>query len=178
MISRLVVLISGSGTNLQAILDACAGGSLAAQVVQVVSNKKDAFGLERARRAGVPVVYHPKPKSQDRRLYDSGLADLVASTRPDFVVLAGWMRLLSAQFLGRFPYQVINLHPVQGLIQSGRAEMALEHPGGLRCTPVINGGAVWFLAAHHRQPAFTRGHGVWWHRHFGVVRTYQRILMV
>ena len=51
MISRLVVLISGSGTNLQAILDSCAGGSLAAQVVQVVSNKKDAFGLERARRA-------------------------------------------------------------------------------------------------------------------------------
>lgn len=111
MISRLVVLISGSGSNLQAILDACAGGGLAAEVVLVVSNKKDAFGLERARRADVPAVFHPKLKDQDRRVYDTGLADLVASARPDFIVLAGWMRLLSTQFLGRFPSQVINLHP-------------------------------------------------------------------
>ena len=56
--------------------------------------------------------------------------------------------------------QVIHLHPVQGLIQSGRAEVALQHPGSFRRTPIIHGGAVWFLAAHHRQPAFTVSHGV------------------
>jgi len=109
--ARLVVLISGSGTNLQAILDACAGGSLRAQVAAVVSNKSESFGLERARRAGVPALAKPRPKEQDRREYDSELADLVASYRPDWVILAGWMRVLSANFLSRFPGRVMNLHP-------------------------------------------------------------------
>lgn len=109
--ARLVVLISGGGTNLQAILDACREGALPAQVAAVVSNKSDAFGLERARRAGVPAIAKPRPKEQDRRDYDSQLADLVASYRPDWVVLAGWMRVLSSNFLSRFPGRVMNLHP-------------------------------------------------------------------
>jgi phosphoribosylglycinamide formyltransferase-1 len=109
--TRLVVLVSGNGTNLQAILDACGGGTLPAEVVAVVSNKNDAFGLERARRAGVPAVARPKPKEQDRREYDTQLAELVAAYRPDWVILAGWMRVLSNNFLSRFPDRVINLHP-------------------------------------------------------------------
>ncbi|MFN2298420.1 MAG: phosphoribosylglycinamide formyltransferase, partial [Anaerolineales bacterium] len=109
--ARLVVLISGSGTNLQAILDACASGALPAQVAAVVSNKREAFGLERARRAGVPAIARPRPKEQDRRAYDGELADLVASHRPDWIILAGWMRILSSNFLDRFPGRVINLHP-------------------------------------------------------------------
>ncbi len=108
---RLVVLISGNGSNLQAILDACASGELAAWVVAVVSNSPDAFGLERARQAGVPAIVVLKAKSQDRREYDTELAHLVASYRPDWVVLAGWMRVLSRAFLNRFPNHVINLHP-------------------------------------------------------------------
>jgi formyltetrahydrofolate-dependent phosphoribosylglycinamide formyltransferase len=108
---KLVVLISGNGSNLQAILDACAGRALAAQVVAVISNKIDAYGLERARRAGIPAIYHPKPKDQDRRAYDAGLAQVVSAYRPDWVVLAGWMRVLSAEFLNHFPNRVINLHP-------------------------------------------------------------------
>lgn len=110
-ISRLVVLISGNGSNLQAILDACASGDLPTHVVAVVSNKRDAFGLERARRAGVPALVKPKPKQQDRREYDAELADLVAPYQPDWVVMAGWMRILSRAFLDRFPNRVINLHP-------------------------------------------------------------------
>jgi len=110
-LTRLVVLISGSGSNLQAILDACRAGRLLSQVVLVVSNKNDAYGLERARKAGVQAVYYPKPKEQDRRVYDAGLANLVSSADPDYIILAGWMRLLSNQFLTRFPGQVINLHP-------------------------------------------------------------------
>jgi formyltetrahydrofolate-dependent phosphoribosylglycinamide formyltransferase len=109
--SRLVVLISGSGTNLQAILDACAAEVLPAQVVAVISNKFGAYGLERTRQAGIPAVVKSKPVAQDRHQYDAELADLVASYQPDWVILAGWMRLLSANFLERFPNRVVNLHP-------------------------------------------------------------------
>jgi formyltetrahydrofolate-dependent phosphoribosylglycinamide formyltransferase len=109
--TRLVVLISGSGSNLQAILDACASRYLPAQVAAVISNRSEAFGLERARRAGVPAIWKPKPKDQERRAYDAELAELAASYQPDWVVLAGWMRILSSAFLERFPGRVINLHP-------------------------------------------------------------------
>lgn len=108
---HLVVLISGSGTNLQAILDACADGTLPAQVVAVVSNNADAYGLERARQAGIPATVLVKRKAQDRRDFDAALADLVAPYQPDFVVLAGWMRILSSTFIARFPDRIINLHP-------------------------------------------------------------------
>ena len=77
----------------------------------VFSNKREAYGLERARQAGIPAVYKPKLKEQDRRQYDAELAELVAAYQPDWVVLAGWMRLLSSEFLGRFPSRVVNLHP-------------------------------------------------------------------
>jgi phosphoribosylglycinamide formyltransferase-1 len=109
--SNLVVLISGHGSNLQAILDACASGELNAQVVAVISNKSAAFGLERARQSNVPAIAKPKPKDQDRRAYDAELAELAASFQPDWIVLAGWMRVLSSAFLDRFPQHVINLHP-------------------------------------------------------------------
>ncbi len=110
-IQRLDVLISGNGSNLQAILDACACGELHAQVVAVISNKRDAYGLERAQRADVPAIVKLRPKEQDRRAYDAELAEIVASSQPDWVVLAGWMRVLSSAFLERFPGRVVNLHP-------------------------------------------------------------------
>ncbi len=110
-LQRLIVLISGNGSNLQAILEACASGELNAQVVAVISNKRDAFGLERAKRANVPAILKSKPKEQDRRVYDEELAELVAAYQPDWIVLAGWMRVLSSAFLDRFPGCVVNLHP-------------------------------------------------------------------
>ncbi|GAB4480565.1 MAG: phosphoribosylglycinamide formyltransferase [Anaerolineales bacterium] len=109
--SRLVVLISGNGSNLQAILDACASGEISASVAAVVSNKFEAYGLIRAQRAGVEALYFPKLENESRAEYDSRLAVFVASRQPDYVVLAGWMRLLTASFLSRFPQRVINLHP-------------------------------------------------------------------
>jgi formyltetrahydrofolate-dependent phosphoribosylglycinamide formyltransferase len=109
--ARLVVLISGFGSNLQAILDAIHQGTMPAQVMAVVSNKGDAYGLERARSTGVPAVVHPYQKAQARIDYDRELADIVSAFQPDWVVLAGWMRLLSCAFLQRFPNRVINLHP-------------------------------------------------------------------
>ncbi|MGD0751596.1 MAG: phosphoribosylglycinamide formyltransferase [Anaerolineales bacterium] len=108
---RLVVMVSGNGSNLQAILDAWASSELPARVVAVVSNKADAYGLERARQAGVPAIVLEKFKDQDRCAYDAKLAEAVAAYRPDWVVLAGWMRILTSAFLDHFPSRVLNLHP-------------------------------------------------------------------
>jgi phosphoribosylglycinamide formyltransferase 1 len=109
--ARLVVLVSGNGSNLQAILDAIKVGDLPAEVCAVISNKKDAFGLERARQAGIPALVKPKFKEQTREAYDSELAELVEDFQPDWVVLAGWMRILTMPFIGQFPGRIINLHP-------------------------------------------------------------------
>ncbi len=111
MLSRLVVLISGNGSNLQAILDACATGELDASVVSVISNRTDAFGLTRARNTGVEAVHLPKLENESRQEYDSRLADCVSTCAPDYVVLAGWTRILTSNFINHFPDRVINLHP-------------------------------------------------------------------
>ena len=110
-VTTLVVLISGFGSNLQAILDACAGGTLLAHVAAVISNNPDAYGLERARQANIPAVAIPKSRAQERGAYDAELARLVIRYQPDWVILAGWMRILSNSFLACFPNRVVNLHP-------------------------------------------------------------------
>jgi phosphoribosylglycinamide formyltransferase 1 len=107
----LVVLASGGGSNLQAILDATADESLPARVVAVVSDRRGALALARARTAGVPAVALPAAPGEPRPDYDARLADAVAVHDPDLVVLAGWMRILTMSFLGRFPDRVVNLHP-------------------------------------------------------------------
>jgi formyltetrahydrofolate-dependent phosphoribosylglycinamide formyltransferase len=115
MPARLAVLISGNGTNLQAILDAIRMRVLDAQVVVVVSNRKAAYGLERAAKAGVPTCYHPLKPYRDaersRNEYDADLAKIVKEYAPDYVVLVGWMHIFTQDFLGQFPYRVVNLHP-------------------------------------------------------------------
>ncbi len=128
MKKRLVVLISGNGSNLQAILDACASGELPATVVAVVSNKPDAYGLTRARDAGVEAIHFAKLENESRRDYDTRLRDYVTTKQPDYVVLAGWMRILSSNFLSCFPNRVVNLHPaLPGMFPGVHAiERALE----------------------------------------------------
>jgi formyltetrahydrofolate-dependent phosphoribosylglycinamide formyltransferase len=111
MTARFVVLISGNGSNLQAILDACGSGELPATVVSVISNKSDAHGLIRARNSGVEAIYFPKHENESRRDYDNRLAVYVSTCLPDYIILAGWMRILSSSFLSFFPNRVINLHP-------------------------------------------------------------------
>jgi formyltetrahydrofolate-dependent phosphoribosylglycinamide formyltransferase len=112
---RLVVLISGSGTNLQAIMDAIAKGHLKAEIAAVVSNRKNAYGLVRAADAGIETLYFPmKPftdAGKSREEYDADLATKVKTYNPDLIVLAGWMHILSSAFLDEFPRKVINLHP-------------------------------------------------------------------
>jgi formyltetrahydrofolate-dependent phosphoribosylglycinamide formyltransferase len=115
MTARLAVLISGNGSNLQAIIDAIRMRVLPAEIVVVVSNRKDAYGMERAAKAGIPTLYHPlKPyreEGRSRQEYDAALASQLQTYKPDWIVLAGWMHLLSTEFLRHFPYRVVNLHP-------------------------------------------------------------------
>src|SRR5262249_52777796 len=111
MIARLVILISGNGSNLQAILDACESGEIDARVISVISNKADAYGLTRAKKAGVEAICFPRQKNESREEYDTRLVFSVATFFPDYVILAGWMRILSSTFLSFFPGRVINLHP-------------------------------------------------------------------
>jgi phosphoribosylglycinamide formyltransferase-1 len=111
MTSRILILLSGNGTNLQAILDACAAGALPASVPAVISNNGDAYGLVRAHNAGIPAIHLPKLESETRRDYDARLAELALTYVPNYIVLAGWMRLLSSAFLDHFPNRIINLHP-------------------------------------------------------------------
>ena len=111
MTARLVVLISGNGSNLQAILDACKSGELNAEIVSVISNKADAYGLTRAKDAGVNAIHFPKQPNESRQDYDACLADYVSTCLPDYVILAGWMKVLTSSFLNHFPSRVVNLHP-------------------------------------------------------------------
>lgn len=108
---RLVVLVSGSGTLLQALLDAGATGELDASVVAVGADRPDALGLERATAAGVPTFVHPLVQGADRAAWDAELTRLVAAHDPDLVVSAGFMKLVGADFLARFGGRMINTHP-------------------------------------------------------------------
>ena len=111
MTSRLVVLASGHGSNLQAVLDACAAQRIPARVVAVGTNRLDAFALRRAEQSGVATFTVAPIAGEDRRSCDERLAVEVTRYEPDWVVLAGWMRILTMPFLGRFPNRVVNLHP-------------------------------------------------------------------
>ena len=123
---RLTVLISGSGSNLQAVIDKTSQGQLPTQIVRVLSNRKDAFGLERARRADIPTTYHnlvkykkqhpatPEGVQAAREEYDAELARLVLQDAPDLVVCLGFMHVVSPNFLGPLEaanLRIINLHP-------------------------------------------------------------------
>jgi phosphoribosylglycinamide formyltransferase-1 len=108
---RLVVLVSGSGSNLQALLDACSAESYGCGVVAVGSDKPDAGGLARAETAGVETFVVPFTDYSDRREWDAALADGIAKYDPDLVVLAGFMRIVGAPVLDRFPARLVNTHP-------------------------------------------------------------------
>ena len=108
---RIVVLASGSGTNLQAILDQLHRGDEGIEVVGVASDKPDAMALERARKAGVETAVFPSAEYEDRGARDAALGDWVEERAADLVVLAGYMQLLSPEFVGRFRNRMINVHP-------------------------------------------------------------------
>ena len=111
MTSRLVVLVSGSGTNLQALLDASADPAYGATVVAVGADRHGIEGLARAERAGVPTFVRTLKEYDSRADWDDALTEAVAAYAPDVVVLAGFMKLVGAGFLDRFSGRVVNTHP-------------------------------------------------------------------
>jgi len=109
--ARLVVLASGEGTNLQALLDACTDPAYGARVVAVGTDRAEAGAVRRAEEAGVPTFVVPLSEYADRDAWNDGLATHVAAHAPDLVVLAGFMKVLSPRFLARFGARVVNTHP-------------------------------------------------------------------
>lgn len=108
--NRLAVLISGRGSNLQAIHGAIQRGQLDARIVLVVSNRPEAAGLEWAAGEGLPVLSLPS-RGLGREEYDAALMAALDAVEPDLVVLAGFMRLLTGRFIERYPQQIVNIHP-------------------------------------------------------------------
>lgn len=110
-VKRIVVLVSGRGSNLQAILDAVERGSLSLQVVGVFSDQEEPYAFQRAKEKGIPTVFVDPADYQEREDYDAALARKVAAFHPDIIALAGFMRVLTAVFLDNFPGRVVNIHP-------------------------------------------------------------------
>jgi phosphoribosylglycinamide formyltransferase-1 len=108
---RIGVLASGSGTNLQAIMDGCSRGEIRGRVVVVISNNPKARALDRARLAGIPAVAMHHRAFPDRDTFDAKLVEILHSYEVDLVCLAGFMRVLGPSFIRQFPDRIMNIHP-------------------------------------------------------------------
>ena len=145
---RIVVLISGSGSNLQSIIDRCADESINGTLVAVLSNRPGVKGLERAAAAAIPNIVVDHSSFESRSEFDAALADVIDSFSPDLVVLAGFMRILTPQFVNRFLGRLINIHPsllpkYPGLHTHQRAIDAGDSEAGATVhfvTPELDGG--------------------------------------
>lgn len=123
------VLISGRGSNLQALLDATRTGALRAQIRVVISNRPAAAGLKRAEAAGVETLVMPHGAHASREAYDEALAAALRSRSVEWVCLAGFMRLLGPRFCAAFPYRILNIHPslLPAFPGVDAQQQALEH---------------------------------------------------
>lgn len=146
----IVVLISGSGSNLQAILDACETGFIAGRVSAVISNKAGVYGLERAALAGVKALVLDHKAYADRASYDQALIATIDAHKADLVVLAGFMRILTPEFVSHYQGRLLNIHPsllpkYQGLNTHQRAIEAGDTEHGCSVhfvTAELDGGPV------------------------------------
>ncbi len=109
--TSLAVLASGSGTNLQAIIDRAAAGELPVALCCVVSDRREAFALERARRHGIPAFFLDPKSYPGREAHEGAVAEVLERHGVELVVLAGWMHLLGPGFIRRFPQRILNIHP-------------------------------------------------------------------
>lgn len=146
----LVILISGNGSNLQAIIDAIQAGALNAKIRAVISNNPDAYGLTRARQAGIPAKALDHRQFEEREAYDRELQALIDEYQPQLVVLAGFMRILTADFVTHYHGRMLNIHPsllpkYQGLNTHQRVLEAGDDIHGVSVhfvTPELDGGPV------------------------------------
>lgn len=108
---NVVVLISGSGSNLQAIIDGIAGGHIPARIGAVISNRAEAYGLERAKNAGITPLVLDHRAFEGREAFDAALIELIDAQQPDVVLLAGFMRILTPAFVRHYQGRLLNIHP-------------------------------------------------------------------
>lgn len=109
--ARIVVMLSGRGSNFDALADACQDGRVPAAIVGVVSDKESAAGLEKARQRGIEAVAVARKAGERRASHEERLVDAVRQLGPDLICLAGFMRVLSPEFVGEFPLRILNIHP-------------------------------------------------------------------
>ena len=121
---KIGVLLSGSGTNLQAIIDAIAHDALPVEIVHVVSSRPDAYGIERARAASIPVTVLNREVYADPQAADARIVEALRAAGADYVVMAGYMRKLTPVVLDAFPDHVLNLHPA--LLPSFKGAHAIQ----------------------------------------------------
>lgn len=149
-VTKLCVLISGNGSNLQAIIDEISAGRLNAVVSGVISNRPNAYGLERAKNAGINAVCLDHTQFEDRESYDSALKEQINAFGAECVVLAGFMRILTPEFVDEFAGKLVNIHPsllpkYKGLHTHQRAidNGDTEHGVSVHfVTPELDGGPV------------------------------------
>ena len=109
--TRVAILISGNGTNLQAFIDAITEGTLAVEIAVVLSSRPDAYGLTRARDANIPTECVRNENYPNRAAFDEAMASTLERYRPDLLILAGFMRILTSTFVKRFEGRMLNIHP-------------------------------------------------------------------
>ena len=150
MTKKIVVLISGNGSNLQAIIDSCSDKTLAAQVVAVVSSKPDAYGIERAAKANITCQVLDHKQFDTRASYDQALITIIDQYEPDLIILAGFMRILTSELVLHYQGKMLNVHPsllpkYQGLNTHQRAIDAGDTEHGVSIhfvTEELDGGPV------------------------------------
>lgn len=153
--TRVVVLISGSGSNLQALIDGVQAGDLPIELAAVISNRPGVLGLERAEKAGIPAQLLDHKGFADREAFDRALMETIDAYQPDLVVLAGFMRILTAEFTSHYLGRMLNIHPsllpkYQGLHTHQRALDAGELQHGVTVhfvTAELDGGPAAIQAA-------------------------------
>lgn len=132
---KIGVLLSGSGTNLQAIIDAAAAG-LPVEIVQVVSSRPDAYGIERAKAVGIPVLVLNRVAYEDREAADARIVEALQAAGAEYVVMAGYMRMVTPVMLRAFPNRVLNLHPALLPSFKGAHAIADAFAAGVKVTGV------------------------------------------
>ncbi|MDG1693544.1 MAG: phosphoribosylglycinamide formyltransferase [Porticoccaceae bacterium] len=145
---RLVILVSGGGSNLQSLIDGCASGNINATISAVISNNPEAGGLERAAKSGIPNLAIDHRAFDNRESFDQALSELIDSFSPDLVILAGFMRILTANFVDHYLGRMMNIHPsllpaYPGLHTHRRALEAGDRKAGATVhfvTPELDGG--------------------------------------
>ena len=147
---KIVVLLSGQGANLQALIDACQRGAIDGEIVAVISNRADAYGLIRAREANIPMALFERSNYSDNQAMDKAIGDFIAEIGADLIVLAGYMKILSQPFVERFAGRILNIHPsllpkYKGLNTYQQAMQAGDSEHGTTVhfvTPELDSGAV------------------------------------